>query len=315
MFWNSVNDWNDRERAIARVKHYGPGLQYAPENLKGDREVVLAAVQKYGPALRFASDAVRGDREVVLAAVKSFGGALEYAAEELKRDREVVLAAVNHHGSELQYAPENLKGDREVVLAAVKRGGGAFKYASDRLRKDREVVLAAVKQDGKALKGASEWFNDDREIVLEALQNDKYDEEYETFVGHPGVYVPYPALKYASEKLRGDFKLALTAVRYNPNAHDFVSEQLEHDPIVNAVLRNDGDLALNELHRLAESVAETEEERERVNERISEIAKWFPSLALQALAASTKFESPLEADGVTHTAIHKRDREAFENGE
>lgn len=130
----------------------------------------------------------------------SRGFSLRDFSAEAKRDRDIVMASVHVKGRNLKDAYKKFREDREVVSLAIESGGDSIEYASKELKKVRELVLKAVKLDryGIALKHCPDFY-DDREIVLEAVKMD-------------GV-----ALELASERLRGDKEIVLTAIRNRSN--------------------------------------------------------------------------------------------------
>jgi len=85
--------------------------------------------------------------------------------------------------------------NKEEVLEAVRMFGDNLQYASEELRADREVVLAAVKSDNDyALRYACKELRGDKEVVVAAI-NDWSDN-----------------IEFASEKLRADPEIAMTAI-------------------------------------------------------------------------------------------------------
>lgn len=136
----------------------------------------------------------------------------------------LVAKAIKRVSTKLFYIYK-LHTDRIFVLDAITKDRYAFiKYAHKKFNNDRVIVLAALEQDGSALEYASKSLQNDKEVVLAALVIRKIDE--------PDVGQIQSAFKYASPSLQNDKEFVLKVVKLQPNALEFVSEDLKNDPEV-----------------------------------------------------------------------------------
>lgn len=137
----------------------------------------------------------------------------------LERKRNAILM-IEESPQALENMDEVSRSDRDVVMNAVQRMGWSLSFASQALKNDREVALAAVNQYGWALGFASQEMRNDQFVVMSAVQN-------------AGL-----AFQFASPDLRKNIDIAMAAVRQNPTALVLMSQELQRDPAIRALVFN-----------------------------------------------------------------------------
>ena len=108
-----------------------------------------------------------------------------------------------------------------------------------------------------------------------------------------------------------NFEKMMAAVKRNCMVLQVVSEELYHDPFVKAVADCDVEAARNYVKALGGTRPTEEADRDKVADKIVEVAKYFPELEQEAQDASARFENPLDVKG-DYSRAHKRSRAAFE---
>jgi len=181
-----------------------------------ERQAALRGIQEGRVELEDVDEEWQADREIVLAAVKLDGHAILYAAPEMRLDREIVLAAVTESGLALRHMNADMCKDRDIVLTAVKQHGDALQFASESLRADAGVVLEAVKAprgspDMSAIQYASDLLLDDLTFMTSAVR------------------VTGATIRHASDRLKQDRDLVLSAVRDYAEALFSAGPLLQHD--------------------------------------------------------------------------------------
>eukprot|EP00747_Dinoflagellata_sp_TGD_P185428 gnl/TRDRNA2_/TRDRNA2_41981_c0_seq1.p1 gnl/TRDRNA2_/TRDRNA2_41981_c0~~gnl/TRDRNA2_/TRDRNA2_41981_c0_seq1.p1 ORF type:complete len:421 (-),score=66.40 gnl/TRDRNA2_/TRDRNA2_41981_c0_seq1:70-1332(-) len=173
------------------------------------------------------ADALKSDSEVVYAAVGDDGWRLRLAAQELRDDPGIVSRAVSQSGCALQFASERLKMDRDIVLVAVNQDGRALRYVPPDLQKDTEVVSTAVSTSCKQKDFAGLFATDE-------LRNNR-------LVVLTAVQLDGRALEFAAPQLKRDRDIVCTAVQHNGQALQFAAPELQrdYDVVVTAVRQND----------------------------------------------------------------------------
>lgn len=209
---------DEKKRVLALIEATDPNSMLydfdIPEEFRDDWDVVYAAVRKLGGyGLSLASDRLKSYRAIVLAAVTQNGFALNLAPH-FKSDKDMVFAAVTQNGLILRCVP-NFNNDKDIVLAAVTQNDGALEYASKELQNDPEVVITAFKNKPISFQFASKRLKSDRNFILHWIKT-RY----------------YAILGFASENLRGDREVVLSAVsspyRYS-QALRYASPELQDD--------------------------------------------------------------------------------------
>ena len=135
------------------------------------------------------------------------------------------LRAGASHEDLFRLASDRLRGDEALVTLAVTRNGNNLKHASEAMKANRSVVMCAVAEWGLALKYASQERQDDRDIVLQAAKTPPYGDGYED----------EGPLTFASERLRADYEIALSAMRVHGWSLELLSAEMrDNEAIVRA---------------------------------------------------------------------------------
>ena len=122
----------------------------------------------------------------------------------------------------LNHVKEDILNNKEFDLEMVKIKGGAIEYL-DSFKTDNVIIQEAAKTYKDALKFANSDLLDNKEYMLEIL---KYN----------GI-----ALDYASERLRNDWDICLTAVKQYTGAINFISLEIrENRNFVLEIVKKDG---------------------------------------------------------------------------
>ncbi len=283
-----VEDWNDKDFVMQKVKEDGINLEYASEELRNDRELVLTAVsQDVGIfVLRYVSEELRNDREIVLKAIDSSEYAFlsdatseypddtsKYISKDLLNDKEIVLKLVKAGGEILIYVGEKMKNDKEVVLEAIRNSkgysvDGLLSFASEELRSNKEFVLEVVNINGRELEGASEELRNDREVVLEAVKTDGF------------------ALGFASEELRNDREIVLKAIEGEKDKYqilkytnenlrnEYMLKYMSEEELQEVIEHNDWIIKTNEEDlKKSNMIKRIIEQQKKIKEQEAEIAK------------------------------------------
>lgn len=136
------------------------------------------------------------------------------------RDLLFVEHLVKQDGLNLRCVDPTHLDNPNVVALALKQNGLAIQYVPLDKR-TKETVLLAVQQNGNALMFAPPECQDDCEVVSAAVAQDSR------------------AIKWASERLKGDKGLVLDAVTKNGFALSFVSRELRADEdVISAAVDN-----------------------------------------------------------------------------
>lgn len=215
-------------------RHHGI-LKYVAPAVAADREVVFAAVTQGCWAFRWASDELKADRELAMLAVsqKGCGALLGHVAKTVigsagDIDVELVMAAVNTSCDALD-SVEELQDNKDLMLQAMRVNGDCFEHVSDDLKGDREVAAAAVPARGYQLMYASDELKADPDLIIGELVGagasaygllGMVDTELHSRrdIISAGVKEHGHCLKYASDDLKDDEELVLTAVLNLPTS-------------------------------------------------------------------------------------------------
>jgi len=235
--------------AIAKAGHdpdmASAMLMEASAGLRDDQDVVFEALKSSPDALEFASERLRADREVVKAAladrdegeaevftrpdtasgpytarfdqIRSLerGGCacLQFVASELRNDPEIMLMAADVDPKRaLEFASPSLLEDKDFMTEAIVKGC-PFTQLAENLRDDEDVVLEALYQWHTPSHTMHNW-------VSERLRSSK------EFIREAVVIAP-ELFRIASEELRGDWSVAIDALRFAmPDLMLHVAEQL-----------------------------------------------------------------------------------------
>lgn len=198
-------------------------LEFAHERLRADAAFVLQACQHNPLALSLASAELRADEQFMLRMVRRDGKALQFVSPDLCRDREFILEALWRNPTALRNAPFEVPDDLLLLLAEdmseplVPQSWGreeAFRQVSANglwlakaveFQDDKAIVLAAIEQNPNAMRFTT--LVDDRDVVLMAVRNNGM------------------LLEFASEELRRDHEVVLTAICSNPRARRFAIDK------------------------------------------------------------------------------------------
>ena len=69
----NIEDWNNFDFVLSKVKINGWALEYASKKLKNNEEIVNEAIKQNGSALYYASEELQNNEEIVKEAVKQNG--------------------------------------------------------------------------------------------------------------------------------------------------------------------------------------------------------------------------------------------------
>jgi hypothetical protein len=195
----------DREVVLAAMNHSCWAFRWAAEELKADRELAMMAVSQKGCGALLGSvaksligSAETTDTELVLAAVGTSCDALDYV-EELQADRNLMMAAIRVNGDCIEHIATDLKADREIVAEAVSAPGYQLMHAAKELQSDVGLIIGELVGSGDKAYGVLGMVDrklreSSRDIITAAVKEH----------GH--------CLKYASDELKDDEDLVLTAV-------------------------------------------------------------------------------------------------------
>ena len=116
--------------------------------------------------------------------------------ERFRNSEDIAIAAVSRQGIQLQSVSNRLRRNVHVVLAAVSQNGYALKWASI---KTVQIVTIAVNNNPDALEFAG-GFQDNDDVVMSAIKKRG------------------TLLKYASERLKNNIQIIMSALRQNKSA-------------------------------------------------------------------------------------------------
>jgi hypothetical protein len=193
-------------------------------NIKNKKEYLLLKIKEDPYFFKFANQKLKSDKEVVLLYLDSCKKKYQYSfafrkvSFTLLNDKEVALKAVQTYGFNLDYLPYKFKDDKSIVMEAILNDSRALEYASERLKNDRETVLLCT-----IINDTSYFYHSNLKYASVALRSDKQVVmEHVKFDGN--------ALEFASENLQDDMEVVLTAVKNSyGKALQFASEKLRDD--------------------------------------------------------------------------------------
>jgi len=200
----------NREVALEALHHDLDNFWSIPEDLRIDSSFILEAVQKNGCILQQATMEQRDNKFIVSEAVRDDYRAFQFASETLRADRMFVHMILKSQPLAFQFVAGELRADRELVLEAVQRDARMICYSSPEMHADHKVMREVVRQNGWLIQLVP---NDSpllmsREFVMAAVSQD-------------GI-----ALRFLPANWRSDVEVAVTAVRQDANALEFVDKLL-----------------------------------------------------------------------------------------
>jgi hypothetical protein len=225
----SADIQDDTELVRIAVKKNGLALQYASERLRNDFETVMIAVKKSGTSLQFASNVLQSNEEIINAAVRSDGNALEFVPEPLRHNRQLILEASRN--CNVKPIPEEFLSDKEIALNLVAHTCEEFAYLADVLRADIDIIMTTSENHPFSCADVMMYVPD------EVVANKECMMRIVSFDGF--------AIEFASDELKKDKELALTAIKgaanwgyrfdsYNSDdkcfLYDSISRELHDDP-------------------------------------------------------------------------------------
>jgi len=230
-------------------------LRYTSQRLQDDPEVVLVAVQRSGLNLKYASLNLRRNRNIVMTAIEENGTAFRYCLpgdvkDRLLSDRSLILkhkilknasnntlrilcldrfqtdpefiAEALGYGIDWSMIPLIFQNSRDFAKNTVMRNPRSYLNPSESFRKDIDIARIAVQADGvddcvllEAMEQCPGLFSD-REIMLTIVKSLRVDSLHE-------------ALQFSPIEVRGDKEIMLEAVKIDPTAFEFCSEELSVD--------------------------------------------------------------------------------------
>lgn len=230
---------NDPEIVKEAVKYNGLELSNASEEIKNDDlEIIMEAVKEYGPALEYSGEKGRNTKEIVMEAIKNCPETetvLNFASEDIRDNPEVVMKAVKHNGFELEHASQHIRdNDIAIVLEAIKNCPKKIKknilqYVGINLRNNLEIAREALKKSILEWIHVGEKAKNNPEIVMDAVKKSWGNE-----------YTSFEVLCYATPKFKNDFQTVKVAVMRNGLELKYASEELRHDKriLVTALMSN-----------------------------------------------------------------------------
>ncbi|KAF0971644.1 hypothetical protein FDP41_009867 [Naegleria fowleri] len=175
-------------------------------------------VHTQGCAFPFVSDEMRNDEKVVLTAVKSHGtlSVLDFASERLKKDPNFMLQVIQSLGPSASiritdHSPELMQHQsflRKAVSMNIEILAN-FKHNCDQ-EMDKDLVLTALPYSVLAMKHVPEEWRKSREFILEAIQRN------------------YKAIEWASDELKNDCEMILTAFHHATSLRPFSLAEINH---------------------------------------------------------------------------------------
>lgn len=248
-------------------------------NLGNDIEFLKECLALCGSILEFAPQVWKNNRELVLQAVQTKGRALQYASETLKNDKELALAAIETHPENFKYISKSLQSDKDILNAIQKKPFIAYRHWPRYLQKDKNLFLKIVSDDYRCYTDWLNCeFMKDPTIVRAALANDikqimkkfqetlkeiNFEEENSGFIHefldkthivpdcfndlltkrdffYELITMQGWLIKFASETMRGDKELCLTAVARSGRSLQYCSENMrDNEEVVREALKED----------------------------------------------------------------------------
>jgi hypothetical protein len=211
---------DDEEIVLSVVKRKGNYLKWASDKLKNHKEIVLEAV-KNGSRVSFASKALKNDREFISQVLQIRPDLYNEISDELKHDRDLFLTVMCKIPIMFNYVGNQLKNDRILALELLKIGyAETIQIVSDRLKNDKELVIMSVKIDPLMVKSIPKKFLDDEDVIREVVNS-------------RGIL-----LEYASQNLRNNVDIVMTALKNDKNAlyYGNISETLLQEKSFNRML-------------------------------------------------------------------------------
>ena len=139
-----VEDWDDFDFVLSKVKQNGYALYYASDELKNNEEIVKEAVKQKGLALKFASKRLQDDEEIVREAIKQDEWAFPYVSEKLKNNEEIVKIAIRKNEMVLKFASYDLQKEfiaqTPELIQYITQTPELIKIAIDSGLKDRNLI-------------------------------------------------------------------------------------------------------------------------------------------------------------------------------
>ena len=271
---------------LTAIKQHNDAFQYADEELKKDREFVLEAANTDGWILKYVDEEFKKDREIVLAAVRNDGSALAFASKDLQDDEDVVKKAIispnDEYGEAIKFASPRLKDDFEMAMFVANNKPYSFNLLGPRMRKNPDVAWAAFEKTGFDCDPCSCLTSDvleDEDFVVRAVNANPYifEEIHDSFknniywiIGEIGdcllnsrkellleVFSKNPmALDIASDNIKGDFDVVLTAVRKDGEALRYAGPMLKDNMlIVLTAMHNDPNALEYATERIQEIIS------------------------------------------------------------
>jgi hypothetical protein len=217
----------ERDIVYLAVQKSGMNLKHAEYSLRRDAGVVLAASAENGTAFRYClpgsvKDDLLGDREFVLKVVQSAPNSImKSCINRFKEDREVLLLALAH-GLEWCSIPEALQHDKGFIMEALQRNPQLYMDLSEETRDNFDVAFQVIHVDDVAddvILEATERCPDllaNRVAMLAIAKNWWTDVLQET-------------LQFSPSAIRNDKAIIMEAVKNDPVAFEYCSEELQSD--------------------------------------------------------------------------------------
>ncbi|KAG2375066.1 hypothetical protein C9374_010070 [Naegleria lovaniensis] len=244
----------DKQFTLQVVRTNGQQLDHVFEPFKQDTEIVLAAVQQNPNAIFYATGSSRNDPQIVEAVLDRHEELLETYWYTFHINDEMARELAKKNAAAIRFS-NWLKKDKDYVLKLVKNQPRAICYACTELKNDFEFLKQVVSCNGHALKYLLvDWTKNlnfecvdrcSKEIFMEAFKHlnntknlsiDWTDIKIMKQVVSEWGY----ALKHASNELKNNYDLVLTAINCSACSLKYASDHLKNDKtlVLQAVKNN-----------------------------------------------------------------------------
>lgn len=213
-----------------------PFLQFTSDFLRNDYATMMIVVSHCGCLFRFAdSEWIRKSYEISeLAMWNSQTRAIKWTLNmQILNNTTLIRNVVKDYEYPdgfllLEWVSEQSADDDEFVLFCVEHDWENFEFTNERLRGNKHIALSAVRQNPPYLEFTSLEMRDDYDVVFEAIS----DTEFST-----------TELQFASDRLKDDYHLVMTAVECSPQQFQYASLRLRDDfDIVREAVRADNSM-------------------------------------------------------------------------
>jgi hypothetical protein len=254
---------NNREIATLAIAQYGRAIQWTP--FGNDEELVNIALESDPKALCVVDDKFKKDfnrvldafsrdpelipiayteryshvnlnfdvfdeaqrKQIVTEALQKAGYFLEYT-HEFQDDFDAVFAAVNNYGKAIKYASKELQ-NNEVIVEFALRNTNKPEFASGNYNTPEKVLKHTSLQCKVAV--ISKLLETEPDIICDFVKNMSETALAFQLVSHNGLFLQY------LKNLQNDKLIVGQAIQSNPDAIQFVSQQMQQNEKVQALYK------------------------------------------------------------------------------